>query len=41
MNKLKTEFEELEQHLLEDEKPSLYLRDLAQNRWFMDSYPFS
>ena len=31
----------MEQHLLEDEKPSLYLRDLAQNRWFMDSYPFS
>ena len=31
----------LEQHLLEDEKPSLYLRDLAKSRWFIETYPFT
>ncbi len=41
MKKLENEFKQLNQHLQEDEKPSLYLRDLAQNRWYMESYPFS
>ncbi|KUG03344.1 trna nucleotidyltransferase, cc-adding [hydrocarbon metagenome] len=31
----------IEQHLLEDEKPSLYLRDLAKSRWFIETYPFT
>ncbi len=34
-------FIEMEQHLLNDEKPSQYLRHLAGNRWFLETYPFT
>ncbi len=35
------EFNKLEQHLMEDNKPSIYLRDLSKSRWFMETYPFT
>ncbi len=35
------EFHCLDKHLLEDEKPSVYLRDIGRSRWFMESYPFT
>ncbi len=41
MKNIYEEFEKLEKHLLEDEKPSIYLKDLAKSRWFMETYPFT
>ncbi len=35
------EFAKLEDHLLNDKKPSLYLRRVADNRWFGETYPFT
>ncbi len=34
-------FTELEEHLLNDEKPSIYFRKLADSRLFSETYPFS
>ncbi len=34
-------FTEMEQHLLNDEKPSLYLEQLMENRWFIETYPLT
>lgn len=34
-------FLESEQHLLEDDQPSHYFRDLAANGWFDETYPFT
>ncbi len=34
-------FLEVEQHLLEDDKPSKYFGSIAKSKWFIDSYPFT
>jgi len=34
-------FSEFEEHLLNDEKPSIYFKQAAKNRLFLDNYPFT
>lgn len=41
MTKLKNIFEEIEKHLLEDEKPSEYLNTLIEGNFISDQYPLT
>lgn len=34
-------FKEFENHMLEDEKPSMYFNEIVEEDWFINTYPFN
>lgn len=41
MKALDSIFKEIEKHILEDEKPSIYFNEIVKEDWFISTYPFN